>query len=177
MSQNNNIWVRFLQETAFATLSGGGRRDGVCLNHFHKAAPQLWDHPITLPLQTWKEETKCHILMISRLSQRQSCTLWPGPCHSAGWEPQGRRQGQDTKEAKAWGPEAHEVLWAMLSPLSDLTQALPSPHPCRMGLWRALFCSWLSLTQKSSHHPCDPPKETVALHLIWGTLCNIITWV
>ena len=68
--------------------------------------------------------------MISGLSQRQSCTLWPGPCHWAGWEPQGRRQGQDTKVAKAWGPEAREgMLWGMLSPLSDLTQALPSPHP------------------------------------------------
>lgn len=64
--------------------------------------------------------------MISRLSQRQSCTLWPGSCHWAGWEPQKRHQGQDTKVAKAWGPEAHEELWGVLSPLPEL----PVPRLC-----------------------------------------------
>lgn len=56
-------------------------------------------------------------------------------------------------------------------------QALPSPHPGRMGLWKAQLCSWLSLAQKSSLDPCDPPKEMGVLHLAPGTLCNTITWV
>ena len=29
LSQSNNIWVRFLQETPSAALNGGGRRDGL----------------------------------------------------------------------------------------------------------------------------------------------------
>lgn len=43
------------------------------------------------------------ILMISRLSQRQSCTLWPGPV-TAGWEPSQKSTKDRHKSGKGLGP-------------------------------------------------------------------------
>lgn len=93
--------------------------------------------------------------MNARLSQRCPCTLKPGSCHWAGWEPQIKLQDWKVKWQSP-GTQLHTEMWEHASlpiclPIPSSAPSAPLPHGSSEGT---------TPPGPPSCDPCCPPKET-----------------